>query len=65
MKSISFVTLREAEKLAKKKIDRKKFNWLESGAEDNHTTSKNISDLKDLKIKPFHLKAVGKINLET
>ena len=40
-----FVTLREAESLAKKKINKKIFNWLQSGAEDNYTTSKNILDL--------------------
>ena len=64
MKSTKFVTLREAEKLAKMKINIKKFNWLQSGAEDNFTTDKNITDLQNLKIKPFHLKGVGKINLE-
>lgn len=64
MNSISFVTLREAEKLAEKKINIKKFNWLQSGAEDNFTTVKNITDLQNLKVKPFHLKGVGKVNLK-
>ena len=64
MNSKSFVTLREAEKFAKKKIDIKKFNWLHAGAEDNFTTNKNVNDLQYLKIKPLHLKGVGKINLE-
>ncbi len=60
-----FVTLREAEYYAQKKINKKIFNWLQSGAEDNYTTSKNIIDLNNIKIKPFHLKKVKKINLTT
>lgn len=60
-----FVTLREAESLAKKKINKKIFNWLQSGAEDNYTTSKNILDLNNTRIKPFHLKKVKRINLST
>ncbi len=46
------------------KINIKKFNWLHAGAEDNFTTNKNVNDLQHLKIKPLHLKGVGKINLE-
>ena len=38
----NFVTLREAEKFAKKKINKKIFNWLQSGAEDNYTLEKNL-----------------------
>ena len=60
-----FVTLREAENFAQKKIDKKIFNWLQSGAEDNYTTSKNIIDLNNIRIKPFHLKKVKRINLTT
>ena len=60
-----FVTLREAENFAQKRINKKTFNWLQSGAEDNYTTSKNIIDLNNIKIKPFHLKKVKKINLTT
>ena len=48
-----FVTLREAENFAQKKINKKIFNWLQSGAEDNYTTSKNIIDLNNIKLKPF------------
>ena len=60
-----FVTLREAENFAQKKIDKKIFNWLQSGAEDNFTTFKNIVDLNNIRIKPFHLKKVKRINLTT
>ena len=56
-----FVTLREAENFAQKKIDKKIFNWLQSGAEDNYTTSKNIIDLNNIRIKPFHLKKVKEL----
>ena len=37
MKNKLFVTLREAEKIAKNKISSKIFDWLQSGVEDNHT----------------------------
>jgi len=63
MKNTDFVTLREAEKFSKKKINKKIFDWLQSGSEDNHTTDKNIEDLENLKIKPFHLRRVKDINL--
>ena len=63
MKNNDFVTLREAESFAKKKINKKTFDWLQSGSEDNYTSNKNIVDLEKLKIKPFHLRKVGKINL--
>jgi isopentenyl diphosphate isomerase/L-lactate dehydrogenase-like FMN-dependent dehydrogenase len=59
-----FVTLREAEKFAKKKIDNKIFNWLQSGAEDNCTYKKNFEDLSKIRIKPKHLNAVKNINTE-
>ena len=59
----NFVTLREAEKFAKKKINKKIFNWLQSGAEDNYTLEKNFADLKRIQIKPLHLSKVETINL--
>ncbi len=48
----SFVTIREAEKLAKKKISKGAFNWLESGSEDNFTTNLNTEYLNKIKILP-------------
>jgi len=47
-----FVTIREAEKLAKKKIRKGTFNWLASGAEDDKTTKLNSSYLDKIKIYP-------------
>tara|TARA_B100000579_G_scaffold432158_1_gene448510 strand:+ start:1234 stop:2271 length:1038 start_codon:yes stop_codon:yes gene_type:complete len=63
MKKIDFTTLREAEKFAKKKVFWKKFDWLQSGAEDNYTLKKNFDDLEKIKILPKHLSKIKKINL--
>ena len=53
MKNINyFTTIREAEFLAKKKIRKGSFNWLNSGAEDNYTTDLNISFLNSIKFYP-------------
>jgi isopentenyl diphosphate isomerase/L-lactate dehydrogenase-like FMN-dependent dehydrogenase len=60
---MEFVTLREAELLAKKRIKNKTFQWLQSGAEDNYTLDKNFLDLKKIKIKPKHLNKVGALDL--
>ena len=60
---MEFVTLREAELFAKKKIRNKTFQWLQSGAEDNYTLDKNFLDLKKIKIKPKHLNKVGNLDL--
>ena len=63
MKKNNFTTLREAEKFSKNKIFWKKFDWLQSGAEDGYTLQKNFDDLKKIKILPRHLNKVKKINL--
>lgn len=47
-----FVTLREAERKAKEKIRSGTFIWAVSGAEDDHTTNKNVLDLKKIQIYP-------------
>ncbi len=60
---MKFVTLREAEFFAKKKLKNKIFQWLQSGVEDNYTLDKNFLDLKNIKIKPKHLNKVGKLDL--
>ena len=60
---MNFVTLREAELYAKKKISSKIFQWLQSGAEDNFTYNKNFLDLVNIKIKPKHLNKVGNIDI--
>ncbi len=59
---LKFSTLREAENKAKKKINYKIFNWLQSGAEDDYTLDKNFLDLKSIKIIPKHLSKINKIN---
>ena len=61
----NFVTLREAEKFAEKKINKKIFNWLQSGAEDNYTYEKNFQDLRKIQIKPLHLNKIKNINLDS
>ena len=63
MKKTNFTTLREAEKFAKKKIFWKKFDWLQSGAENNYTLQKNFDDLEKIKILPKHLNKIKKTNL--
>ena len=65
MKKKFFVTLREAEKIAKKKISSKIFDWLQSGAEDDHTYLKNFEDLKNIKIKPSHLNKFNKLSTDS
>ena len=47
-----FTTVQEAEHLAKKKIRRGTFNWLNSGAEDGETYQNNSEELKKIKIIP-------------
>ena len=59
----SFVSIREAKKLAKKKIRNPTFQWLESGAEDNLTYDKNILDLDNIKITPRIFNSVKSNNL--
>ena len=49
---MKFTTIREAELLAKKKIRKGTYNWLNSGAEDGHTYEKNVEDLSKIKIIP-------------
>jgi (S)-2-hydroxy-acid oxidase len=60
-----FVTLREAEKFCQKKSNKKIFNWVQSGAEDNYTYEKNFSDLLKIQIKPSHLSSVKNVDLST
>lgn len=51
----NFETVRQAEKLAKKIIRKKTFQWLQAAAEDGFTHLKNIRDLDSIKIIPRHL----------
>jgi isopentenyl diphosphate isomerase/L-lactate dehydrogenase-like FMN-dependent dehydrogenase len=63
MKTIILKTIRQAEIKSKKKIGLKRFNWLQSGAEDNFTTNQNIICLDKIKIIPKLLRKVGKIDI--
>jgi len=65
MKKFSFETVRQAEKLASKKIRAKTFQWLQAAAEDGYTNYKNIEDLKKIKIIPKQLSLDGQPTLKT
>ena len=56
MSNSKFSTIRQAKKLAKKKLLLGKYQWLTSGAEDEFTTNKNVEDLNKIKIIPNILK---------
>ena len=43
-----FVTLREAENFAKKKINKKIYNWISAAAEDGFTSEINLKALKQI-----------------
>ena len=62
MSNSKFTTIRQAKKLAKKKLIKGKYQWLTSGAEDELTTNKNIKDLNRIKIIPNVLKKIKSIN---
>ena len=64
MKINLFVTIREAKEKFKKKINSKKFDWVEAAAEDGYTNKKNFDDLKSIKLMPLMLKKPGKISLK-
>lgn len=57
-----FTSIRQAEILSRKVLGRGTFNWLNSGAENNQTSDKNIFDLDRIKIFPRILRKIGKVN---
>ena len=63
MKKKTFVTLREAESMASLKLGYKRFNWLQSGAEDDLTLDKTKEDLNKIMIIPRLLRKVKKIDI--
>ena len=65
MKKFSFETVRQAEKIASKKIRTKTFQWLQAAAEDGYTNYKNNEDLKKIKIIPKQLSLNGEPILKT
>lgn len=60
----SFATLREANNLAKKKISRKKWNWMNCGSEKEYTVNANLDYFKKFKINQKILNDVHNIKLE-
>ena len=65
MSNHKFTTIREAEKLSKKKLKKGTFMWLSSGSEDEVTSNKNIDDLNKIKIIPNVLKKIKSTNYST
>ena len=64
MSNSKFTTIRQAKKLAKKKLIKGKYQWLTSGAEDEFTTNKNIDDLNKIKIIPNVLKKLRVLTIK-
>ena len=58
-----FSTLREANRLAKIKVSRKKWNWMNCGSEREYTLNENLNSFKKYKIKQKILTNVS--NLKT
>lgn len=65
LQKIRFATVRQAEKIAKDKIRKGTFRWLQAAAEDGYTHEKNILDLNRLRIIPKHLTKVLKIKINS
>tara|TARA_B100000945_G_C20425322_1_gene620196 strand:+ start:2090 stop:3169 length:1080 start_codon:yes stop_codon:yes gene_type:complete len=61
----NFATVRQAEALAKNKIRKGSFKWLQAAAEDGYTHFKNIEDLNSIKILPKHLARIKKPYLQS
>jgi len=60
---MQFRTLRQSEKLAKKKVSRASFEWLQAGAEDGYTRDKNFIDLNKIQIIPKFLNKIVDVNV--
>ena len=58
-----YETIRQARSLAKKKIRKGTFNWLEAAAENGFTRQVNYDELQKIKILPKFLKKTKDINL--
>ncbi len=65
MKKFKYVTIREIQSNAYNKCRKGTFTWLESGAEDEFTTDKNINDLNKIQIYPRVLNKIVEPNYET
>ena len=64
MKKKLFLTIREAHNLAKKKISKKKWNWMSCGSEREYTLNENLNAFLRYKIKSKILKDVSNIHIE-
>ena len=60
-----FATIRQAERIAKGKIRKGSFRWLQAAAEDGFTHEQNLKDLNNLRIIPKHLAQVKKVEIST
>lgn len=58
----NFTTIRQAEEQSKKILKNGTFQWLNSGAENNLTTKKNLDDFNKIQIYPKILKKVKTID---
>ncbi len=59
------ISLLKIKNLAKKKLDKKKWNWLDEGTGEEITLKKNIEDLKNFKVLPRLGLNVSKISIKT
>ena len=62
MKNKNFVTLREANKFAKAKTPKKKWNWMNCGTEIGYTLNENLVSFKKFKIQQKILTDVSNMN---
>ena len=58
-----FLSLRQASVLAKKKISRKRWNWMNCGSEKENTLNQNLNSFKKYKIDQKILNDVSKLKL--
>ncbi len=65
IKKLNFATVRQAQRLAEKKIRKGTFRWLQAAAEDGFTHEKNLIDLNNLRIIPKHLAKVLNIKMNS
>ncbi len=58
-----FLSLRQANVLAKKKVSKKKWNWMNCGSEREHTLNENLNSFKKYKINQEILNDVSKLKI--
>lgn len=60
---MKFSTLRQSEEMARKKVSKSSFEWLQAGAENGFTREKNFIDLNKIKIIPKFLNKITNANI--